>query len=98
MLINKNNIMWTRTTAVSCSEVSSLLANRISELDYLGMYGQYPAARDLQETMTCGAHGYQLDVCVGAMNLFEFTCNLKALPHDKYYKVATHALFKGRLC
>ena len=48
--------------------------------------------------MTYGAHGIQIEVCVDAMNLFEFVCHLKVLPNDKYYRVGVYALRKDCLC
>ena len=78
--------------------MSIFLANRISEMDYFGMYGQYPVARDLLEMMTYGANSITNDVCVDAMNLFELVCRSTALLNDKYHRVGVRALREDRLC
>ena len=84
--------------AVSCSEVSILLANRISELDHYAMYGHHPNVPDLLDMMTYGAHRIQIDGCTDAMNLFELVCHSEALPNDKFHRIGVFALRGDRLC
>ena len=83
---------------ISTTAVTSLLANRFSELDYLPMYGRLPRPKDLLRLMLQGNHTIPADLCTDAMNLWELICHSKTLPGDKHHRVGVLALREERLC
>eukprot|EP00959_Pyramimonas_sp_CCMP1952_P276031 5769728-Pyramimonas_sp.AAC.1 len=77
--------------------MANIIASRITELEYLPVFGKTSTARDLLEVHLRSQHLIPVDVCTDTMNLFELICFSKSLPNDKHHRVGILALREDRL-
>jgi hypothetical protein len=83
--------------AISTAAVTSLLANRFTELEFFSIWGRHATPQDLLKAQLQGNHSIPADLCTDAMNLFEIVCHNKSLPGDKHHRVGILALREERL-
>ena len=83
--------------AVSCAAVSNMIASRITELEFLPVFGRLPNARDLLEVHARSLNIIPTDMYTDAMNLWELICHGRTLPNDKNHRVGVLALREDRI-
>ena len=71
--------------AISTAAVSSLLANRFTELEFFSIWGRHATPQDLLKAQLQGNHSVPADLCTDAMNLFDIVCHNQSLPGDKHH-------------
>lgn len=72
--------------AASCSEVTTIVASKITEFHYYGVYQRHPTSMDLLLAMPSGNQHIFGDICADAMYLFKHVCHrvgILALHEDR---------------